>query len=146
MEAFRNSNGEQQLAGSRLGRVPVEGRELALDLGRVQAFGLAQGGLRVQPLALLIELPQPLVTHDDRVKNGGLLERELILAQLADAHVRLGRDVAVRRLELAGEDLQERRLAGAVRADQPVTIPVAELDGDVLEERLLTELNSDVGG
>src|SRR5690242_3016201 len=146
MKILRNADGEQQLPGRRLGRVAVERRELALDLGRVQALGLAQRRLRVQPLALLIELPQPLVAHDDGMDDERLFERELVLAQLADAHVRLDRDVAVRRLELARENLQERRLAGAVRADEAITVAIAELDGDVLEERLLTELNSDVGG
>src|SRR6185503_5412338 len=146
MKVFGDSDGEQQLAGRRLGRVAVERRELALDFRRVQAFGLAQRRLRIKPLALLIELPETLVSHDHGVDDRKLLERELVLAQLADAHVRLDRDVAVRRLELAREDLQERRLARAVRADQAVTVRVPELDGDVLEERLLSELNSDVGG
>src|SRR5262245_39786029 len=99
MKFVRNADREQQLAGRRLGRVAVEGRELALDLGRVETLGLAQRRPRVQALALLIELPQALVAHDDGMDDERLLERELILPQLADAHVRLRRDVAVRRLE-----------------------------------------------
>src|SRR6202040_4241429 len=35
---------------------------------------------------------------------------------------------------------------GTVGADEPVTIAVGELDRDLLEERLGTELDGDVGG
>ena len=145
VQRLGNADGEQQLAGRGFGGVAVELRELALELGGVQAFGLAHRRLRVEPVALLIHLPQALVAHDHGMDHGELLERELILTQLTDARVRRDRDVAVRRLELAAQDLQERRLARAVRADQAVTMAVAELDGHVLEQRFLTELDGDVG-
>ena len=145
MQRLGDAYGEQQLARRRLGRVAVERRELVLELGGVQPFFLAHRGLRVEPVALLIHLPQTLVTHDHGVEDGELLERELILPQLADARVRRDRYVAVRGLELAAQNLEESRLARAVRADQAITMAVAELDGHVLEQRFLTELDGDVG-
>ncbi len=81
----------------------------------------------------MVDLPEPLVTHDHRVDHGEFLERELVLAQLADARVGLDRDVAVRRLELSAEHLHERGLTRAVRADEPVAMAVSELHGNVLE-------------
>ena len=84
-----NADREQQLAGGGLGRVAVELRELVLELGGMQAFRLAHRRLRVEAVALLVDLPQPLVTHDHRVDHGEFLERELVLAQLADARVRV---------------------------------------------------------
>jgi len=92
---------EQQLTGGGLCRVAVELGELVLELGGVQALRFGHGRLGVEAIAFLIDLPEPLVTHDYRVDHGELFERELILAQLADARVGLHRDVAVRRLELA---------------------------------------------
>ena len=56
------------------------------------------------------------------------------------------RDVAGGGFQLAGEDLHEGRLAGAVGADQAVAVAFAELDGDVLEQGLGPELHGDVGG
>src|SRR5690606_18673921 len=104
---------------------------LVLELRRAQAFLLRHRGFRVEPIALLVDLPEAGVTHDDRVDDRVFLERELVLAQLADAGVRLDRDVAVGRLELAAQNLEEGGLARAVRADQTVTMAVTELDGDV---------------
>src|SRR5262249_18506045 len=43
------------------------------------------------------------------------------------------RDVAAARAQDAGEHLQQRRLAGAVRAGQPDRLPAADLDGDVAQ-------------
>ena len=62
------------------------------------------------------------------------VERELILAQ--DAYLPRPVDgAAVRRLDVAGQDLHESRLSGAVRAGQAVAIAGSEFDGDVVEER-----------
>ena len=62
--------------------------------------------------------PQPLVAHDDGVDDAEAVERELVLAQDAE----LGRtdDGALLRRQLAGQQLHEGRLAGAVRAGQAV--------------------------
>jgi hypothetical protein len=56
----------------------------------------------------------------------------------------LQHDVAGARLQIAAEDLHERRLAAAVRADQAIAVAVGELDGDVLEQRLGAELNRNI--
>jgi hypothetical protein len=70
----------------------------------------------------------------------------LVLIQLAQPHSGLQHDVAGARLEIPAQDLHERGFAGTVGADEPVTIAVGELDRDLLEERLGTELDGDVGG
>ena len=44
----------------------------------------------------------------------------------------------------AGEHLEQRRLAGAVRAAQADAIAIADLPGDVLEQHLLAERFRDV--
>ena len=82
--------------------------------------------------------------HD--VEHALVLVGELVLPQLAEPLVGIDRHLARRRLELAAEDLHERRLAAAVGADQAVAIAAAELDGDVLEQGLGPELHRDIGG
>ena len=75
-------------------------------------------GLGVEPLALLERGPQPGVAHDDRVDHPERVEGELILPEHAEL---VGPDDrALLRLQLAGEQLHEGGLAGAVRPGQAV--------------------------
>ncbi len=140
-----DAHAEQQLAGARLGGVAVVFADLALELGGVHVVVL--GGVRVgvDRVALLDRRPQLLVAHHHHVEHAHVFIRELVLAQVGHALVRILGDVAGARVEDAAQDLHERRLAGAVGADQAVAVAVAELDGDVLEQGLGPELLGDVG-
>ena len=65
--------------------------------------------------------------------------RQPILRQVADREaVRLDDDARVRLLE-AGEHLEQRGLARAVRAAQPDALLVIDLPGDVVEQDALAE-------
>ena len=136
---------EQQFAGARLGRVAVELGDFRFQFGRVQVVGLGRLRVGVDRVALPHRAPQELVPHQHDVEHADVLETELVLAQLPQPLASVERDVASRRLEIAAEDFHERRLAAAVGADQAVAIAVAELDRDVLEQRLGAELHRDVG-
>ncbi len=83
--------------------------------------------------------------HQHDVEHAELFETELILAKLAQPLAAVEDDIARGRLEIAAQDLHERRLAATVGADQAVAIAVAELDRDVLEQGLGAELHRDVG-
>src|SRR5688500_10405282 len=65
--------------------------------------------------------------------------RQAVLRQVAECQ-RIGflDDAAIRLVE-AGEHLEQRGLAGAVRPAQADAIAIADLPGDVLEEDLLAE-------
>ena len=140
------SRPEQQFAGARLGGVAVQLGEPHLQLGDLHAVFFAHLRQRVDAVALLLHLPQLRMTHDHGVEHRIVLEGELVLAQLADALVGVDADIARARLQIAAEDLHQGGLAAAVGADQAVAVAVAELDGDVLEQRLGPELHGDVGG
>lgn len=84
------------------------------------------------------------MAHDHRIDDAEVLVGELVLAQLAQAHVGFQHDLAGARLQVVAEDLHEGRLAATVGADQAVAVAVAELDGNVLEQRLGAELHGDV--
>ena len=78
-------------------------------------------------------------------RAAGLLEhraplmREAVLRQIADGEAGgLGDDSRVRLVDV-GQDLQQRRLAGAVRSAQPHAFPVTDLPGDAIEERAVSE-------
>ncbi|MNN75023.1 hypothetical protein D3C81_1912880 [compost metagenome] len=86
------------------------------------------------------------MAHDHRVDHGEFLVGELVLAQLAQAGVRLEHDLTTGRLQVAAEDLHEGRLAATVGADQAVAVAVVEFDGNVFEQRLGAELHGDISG
>src|SRR3569832_942376 len=84
-------------------------------------------------------------THDHRVQHRVILEGELVLAQLTEPLIGVDADIARARLKGAAQYLHQRRLARAIGPDQAVTIAAAELDRDILVQRLGPELHGDVG-
>jgi len=78
----------------------------------------------------------PLHHH---VQHALVFVGELVLVELAETQAGLQHHIADALLELAAEHFHQRGFAGAVRADEAVTIAVREFDGDVLEERLGTK-------
>jgi hypothetical protein len=86
------------------------------------------------------------VAHQHHVQHALVLVGELVLAQPSHPLGSVDRHRARGWLELAAQDLHERRLAAAVGADQAVAVSAAELDGDVLEQGLGPELHGNAGG
>ncbi|MNN41380.1 hypothetical protein D3C81_1554970 [compost metagenome] len=86
------------------------------------------------------------MAHDHGVDHVEFFVGELVLAQLAQAGIGIEHHLAAGGFQIAAEDLHERRLAATVGADQAVAVAVAELDGNVLEQRLGAELHGDVSG
>ena len=140
----RNTQAQQQLTSARLGRITVHLGEIGFQLCHRHAVFFAHFWQRIDALAFGLDLPQLLMTHDHRVDDIEVLVGELILPQLAEAHVGLEHDLACGRLKIATEDFHERRLAGPVGADQAVAIAIAKFDGDVFKQRLGAKLHGDV--
>jgi len=69
----------------------------------------------------------------------------LVLAQFAEAFAGLHRRVARAGLQIGAQDLQQGEFPAAVGANQAIAIAAAELDGNVLEQRLAAKLHGDVG-
>ena len=136
----------QDSAGTRLGVVPAVLRELALQLRGAHVVVVGCLRIGVDEIALLHRRPHLGVTLHHDVENALVFVAELVLVQLAEPHPSLQHHLARRRLEVAAEYFHQGRLAGTVGADQPVTVAVRELDGDLLEQRLTAELDCDVGG
>ena len=84
--------------------------------------------------------------HHHDIEHAHLLVGELILTQLADTGIGIGRYVARAGLEFAGQDLHEGRFAAAVGADQAIAMAVAEGHGDVFEQGFGAELDRQICG
>ncbi len=141
-----DAHAEQQLTGTRFGRVAIVFGEAGLEFRCVHV--IVFGGLRVgiDRVLLLHTGPHLVVAHHHHVEHTHVFKGELVLAQEGHALARIERHIAATGLQYPGENLHEGGLAGAVRADQAVTVTVAELDADVFKQGLGPELHGDVVG
>ncbi len=135
-----------RLPGARLGVVAAVLGELRFELGGVHVVVVGRVRVRVDGVAFLHCAPHLDVTLQHHVQHPLIFPGELILVQLAHSQPGLEHHLAGTLLEVAGEHFHQRRLAGAVGADQSIAVAVRELDGDALEQRLGAELDGDVGG
>ena len=71
-----------------------------------------------------------------------LVKRELVLPQ--NAEFLRPRDVALGRVDFAGQDLHQRGLAGAIRPGNAVAPAVEESGGDLFEQDSGAEAHGDV--
>ena len=96
----------------------------------------------MERFAFLQGLPEAPIAHDYRVDHPEIVECELILTQDAElfgpGHRALGR------LQFAGEDIHERRLARTVGAGDGVAPSLEEGRSDVFEQYSSAEAHSDV--
>ncbi len=142
----RNTQTKQQFSGTGFCGVAVHFGEFTFEFADLHAVFFAHFRQRVDAVALGLDLPQVLMAHDHGVDHVEFFVGELILAQLAQAHVRLEHHLTRRGLQIATENLHEGRLAAAIGADQTVAVATGKFDGNVFEQRLGTELHGDVGG
>ena len=86
-----------------------------------------------------------LVAHDDGVENG--IRVVLVLILLQNGHPRAGLDenFAGCRLQFARQELQKRRFARAVGADNAVAAAGRKLQIDLLEQHRAAKLHGKVG-
>jgi hypothetical protein len=142
----RNADAEQQLACARFGRVAVVLGELRFEFGGVHVVVVGGLRVRVDRIALGHGVPHFGVAHHHDVEHTYVFVRELILAQLAQAHIRFEHHVAGARFQIAAQDLHEGGLAAAIRTNQAIAVPSPEFDRDVLEQGLRPELHGDICG
>ena len=135
MKARWNIEALQQDGRVALGGVAVLLADDSLELAKPHAVRVSELGLRVENVARLERVPQPLVAHDDRVDHAELVEGELILSQ--DAELVGRHDGTLLRRQIARQQLHERRLARAVRTRETVPTPFRKRRRDVLEEDLV---------
>ena len=135
----------ENAAGARLGVVAAVLREHRLELRRAHEVRIGGVRIGVDAVALGHRLPELGVALHHHVEDALILIAELILVQFAEAHPGLQHHIARARVEIPAEHLHERGLAGAVGADESVSVAVDEFDRDLLEQRLGAELHGNIG-
>ena len=80
-------------------------------------------------------LPDDGVAHHREVEDDRAVVEEAILPEHAEPRLAGNRDAPTRRRLVFRDDLEERGLPGAVRADEAVTRSRVQLEGDVVEQR-----------
>ena len=150
----------------RLDRVDVEVVRRLVEHEQVRLGEHQQQQLEPRPLAAGEELVRPphllvreeelhqqrdrlalgaAVREPDRVERARLgIERLLVLGEVADPDRRADPDLALGRLQLADDGLQQHALAGAVRADEADALAVHDRQLDVGEHDVVAELHPDV--
>ncbi len=107
-----------------------------LAVGLIVRLGHLLGGL----FQLVLELDQRRQARLDDVDHR-LARREVgLLPQQADADARPAVEIAVIGPVVAGQELHQRRLAGAVGSDQPDALARPDLERQVLKHRIAAEL------
>lgn len=119
--------------------------EFRFEVYRLHAFRFGHFRFGVKFLAAFSHLVKFGVSHHDGVEDGEFLECEVVLFEDGDAFARVVGDVARVRFEFARKDFQERGFPGAVRADDPVAISLAEREVDFLEKYAASVLQTDIG-
>ena len=139
----RDAEPLEDLAGARLQRVAVVLDDDVLELGVAVAVEVLLGPGE-DALLLGHGLPERRVAHHHDVDDADVLVLEVVLPEDSDPRALRDRDLAVARALLAAEDLEQRRLAAAVRAHDAVALARIELERDSLEEGLVPEVLGEV--
>ncbi len=144
VDVGRDAQPLEDLGGARLERVAVVVEDELLDVGVAVGVEIAIH-VGEQALALFERVPDVLLAHHRHVDDRHVLVLEVVLLQDAQAGAPRHVDDAVRGDLVAGEDLEERRLAGAVGADEAVAGAGVELEGGALEQGVAAEGFGQVG-
>ena len=139
----------EHLARLRLERVAALVVVLLLHLAEaledlVHVVGPRGVGHRVlQGLELVVQVAQAAAAGDRLVEHRAALHLLDVLAEVADRELLRHRDLALVGAFLAHDHAEERRLAGAVRADEADPLARVELERGLDEEHLAAVLLAD---
>ena len=131
----------------------VEGREphqqarlLAAREHRHPGVGLDVGEAELGALAAHLRLAGQRHQRAHALERRGVFIEvvDLVLREKADLQLRRAADLAVHRLEPAGDELGEGRLAVAVGAEQADSVVVGDDEAEVLQDRLAVVADRDV--
>ena len=126
VQGFGNIQAVEQDRRIALGRVAVVFGDNSFEFAEPHAVLIGHVGFRVELVAFRERLPERAIAHDDRIDHAEGIERELVLAQNADAL--RANHVALLGFQFSGQDLHEGGLAAAVRPRQAIA-PGGQEDG-----------------
>ena len=141
----------EHLAGLRLERVAAQMVVLLLHLAEAREDAIEIGGLRrigqvvLQPLELVVQIADAAAAENRFVEDRAARHLFDVLPEISDRRALRHRHVAFVGRLLADDHPEQRRLPGAVRADEADLLPGIQLEGGVDEEHLAPVLLADVG-
>ena len=86
------------------------------------------------------DLKQTLVAAENRVENSLLVEGKVILLEYAHTGLGRNRNRAGGRVQIAGQNAQECRLACTVCTDNTVAVALGKFQVYIFEQRLAAEV------
>jgi hypothetical protein len=100
----------------------------------------------LEPGELLLQGDEVARAGEDVLAQGQIaLDRRPLVVQ-RDARPLLERELAALLVGLAGQDPEQRRLAGSVRAGERDAVAALDAEGDAVEQEVPGDLLADVGG
>ena len=139
-----NAEAVQEGFGVGLCLIPAHLGVFALELRGADAVLVREIGLCIELVLLLADLVKLLVALDDGIQNDLIVVFLVVLLQEGKALAGRDGDLAVRGLQLAGEDFQKGGFPGAVGADDAVAVSFREFDVDIFKKGLLADPVGDV--
>ena len=140
----RHTETVEQLCRLCLGVPAVELGELCLELGGAHSVLVGEIRLFIERLLLIHDLHEARMSHDDRTQDLDLVEGIVILLEDGETLTRCNVHNAARRLDIAGQKLEEGGFSRAVRADDAVAVAGGELQIDILIEDAFAELQTQI--
>ena len=130
----------QQLAGLGLGVPTAHFSKLGLQLGSPVAVLLGERVLHVERILFVHDLKQTLIAAENRVENSLLVEGKVVLLEYAHTGLGRNRNRAGGRVQIAGQNAQEGRLACTVCTDNTVAVALGKFQVYIFEQRLAAEV------
>ena len=117
----------------------VQFSELRLQFAGLDAVLVGKIFLGIERVLLLHDLEKARVSLNDSVQDDLVVVLVLVLLEEREPLSLGDRDISAGCLKLSAEDPQKGGLAGAVSADNTVTVPLGEFNIDIFEKSFLSE-------
>ena len=130
----------QQLTGLRLSVPATHFGKLGLELGSLVAILLGERVLHIERILFAHDLEQTLVAAENRVEHSLLVEGKVVLLEYAHTGLGRNRNRAGGRVQIAGQNAQEGRLACTVCTDNTVAVALGKFQVYIFEQRLAAEV------
>ncbi len=121
-------------------RIPtVHFRKFRFQLAGTDSVFIGKIFFRINCIFFLHNLVQPFISHDNRVHDRIAVIFEMVLLQNGKTLSGRNGDIAVRRFQRAGQNLQKSRFSRAVCANQTIAVSFRKFDVYILKESLFAD-------
>ena len=141
VKVFLDAQSREQFGCVALSLVAAQVGKLLGELGYEHTVFVAEVGLAVERVQLVLEVPEHRVSHQYGVEHGVFVKLEVVLREHTEALARSHFDGALRGLQFAADGFEQGRFPRAVCADDAIDVAVGELHVHVFVEHAFAKLN-----